>query len=126
VSAGNSIGANGTPPPALPSRLAKNASSPENVYLELTASPARFIIPFLLGLPRGPLNDEELKFDLGALGYPGHAYLGGKPPRDPAEFLAYALNQPDLDPRCGGSSLGETGSMGVSQFFEPTMSEFNL
>ena len=45
------------------------------------------------------LNDEELKADLGALGYPGFSYLRGKPSRNPTQLLSYALNQLDLDVR---------------------------
>ena len=45
------------------------------------------------------LNHEELKADLGALGYPGFSYLRGKPTRNPTQLLSYALNQPDLDAR---------------------------
>jgi transcriptional regulator with XRE-family HTH domain len=45
------------------------------------------------------LNDEELKADLGALGYPGFSYLRGKPTRNPTQLLSYALNQADLDVR---------------------------
>ena len=40
-------------------------------------------------------SDEELKSDLGALGYPGFAYLRGKPRRNPAQLLFHALNQSD-------------------------------
>ncbi len=36
---------------------------------------------------------------LGALGYPGFAYLKGRPDRNPAEVLLHALMQPDLDSR---------------------------
>jgi transcriptional regulator with XRE-family HTH domain len=45
------------------------------------------------------LNDEDLKADLGALGYPGFSYLRGKPARNPMQLLSYALNQADLDTR---------------------------
>lgn len=45
------------------------------------------------------LSDDELKSDLGALGYPGFSYLRGKPTRNPAQLLSFALNQADLDPR---------------------------
>jgi transcriptional regulator with XRE-family HTH domain len=46
-----------------------------------------------------PLKDEEMKADLGALGYPGFIYLRGRPKRNPVQLLFYALNQPDLDAR---------------------------
>lgn len=46
-----------------------------------------------------PLKDEEMKADLGALGYPGFSYLRGRPKRNPVQLLFYALNQPDLDAR---------------------------
>jgi hypothetical protein len=45
------------------------------------------------------LNDDDLKADLGTLGYPGFSYLSAKHKRNPAELLSYALNQPDLDAR---------------------------
>jgi transcriptional regulator with XRE-family HTH domain len=45
------------------------------------------------------LGESELKSDLGALGYPGFSYLRGKPTRNPAQLLFYALNQPDVDTR---------------------------
>jgi transcriptional regulator with XRE-family HTH domain len=45
------------------------------------------------------LTDEELKADLGALGYPGFSYLCGKPTRNPTQLLSYALNRADLDVR---------------------------
>jgi transcriptional regulator with XRE-family HTH domain len=44
-------------------------------------------------------NERELKSDLGALGYPGFAYLAKKPTRNPAQLLFHALDQPDLEPR---------------------------
>jgi transcriptional regulator with XRE-family HTH domain len=44
-------------------------------------------------------NEDELKSDLGALGYPGFAYLHGKPRRNPVQLLFHALNQSDLDVR---------------------------
>lgn len=46
-----------------------------------------------------PLNDDELKADLGALGYPGFSYLRGKPTRNPTQLLFKALNRADLDTR---------------------------
>src|ERR1039458_4636786 len=44
-------------------------------------------------------GERELKSDLGALGYPGFAYLGKKPTRNPAQLLFHALDQSDLEPR---------------------------
>jgi transcriptional regulator with XRE-family HTH domain len=44
-------------------------------------------------------NERELKSDLGALGYPGFAYLGKRATRNPAQLLFHALDQPDLDAR---------------------------
>jgi hypothetical protein len=41
------------------------------------------------------LNDDDLKADLGTLGYPGFSYLGAEHKRNPAELLSYALNQSD-------------------------------
>ena len=46
-----------------------------------------------------PLGENELRSNLGALGYPGFSYLRGRPTRNPAQLLFYALNQPDLDTR---------------------------
>lgn len=43
-------------------------------------------------------NDDQLAADLGALGYPGYAYLQGQT-RDPAEVLFDALDRRDLDAR---------------------------
>ena len=43
-------------------------------------------------------NDEQLAADLGALGYPGYAYLQGQT-RNPAEVLFDALDRRDLDAR---------------------------
>jgi len=45
------------------------------------------------------LNDDDLKADLGTLGYPGFSYLRAEHKRNPAELLSYALNQSDLDAR---------------------------
>jgi transcriptional regulator with XRE-family HTH domain len=43
-------------------------------------------------------SDDHLAADLGALGYPGYAYLRGHL-RNPAEVLFDALDRPDLDAR---------------------------
>jgi transcriptional regulator with XRE-family HTH domain len=43
-------------------------------------------------------SDDQLAADLGALGYPGYAYLQGQL-RNPAEVLFDALDRPDLDAR---------------------------
>ena len=43
-------------------------------------------------------NDDQLAADLGALGYPGYAYLHGQL-RNPAEVLFDALDRRDLDAR---------------------------
>jgi transcriptional regulator with XRE-family HTH domain len=45
------------------------------------------------------LNGDDLKADLGTLGYPGFSYLRAEHKRNPAELLSYALNQSDLDAR---------------------------
>lgn len=47
----------------------------------------------------GSMDENELQADLGALGYPGFAYLRGKPTRNPAQLLFSALDQSDLDSR---------------------------
>ena len=45
-----------------------------------------------------PVRRDQLAAEIGALDYPGFAYLGGKR-RNPAEVLLAALKQPDLDAR---------------------------
>lgn len=45
------------------------------------------------------MDENELQADLGALGYPGFAYLRGKPTRNPAQLLLSALDRADLDSR---------------------------
>src|SRR5579875_734642 len=55
-------------------------------------------LPLDLKEPRQWTN-EEWKRQLGALGYPGFAYLRGKPRRNPVQVLFHALNQNDLDAR---------------------------
>jgi transcriptional regulator with XRE-family HTH domain len=55
--------------------------------------------PELLPVSAGTrYSDDQLAADLGALGYPGYAYLRGQP-RNPAELLFDALDRPDLDAR---------------------------
>jgi transcriptional regulator with XRE-family HTH domain len=44
-------------------------------------------------------NDSELAEELGAMEYPGFAYLNRVPTRNPAEVLLDALDRPDLDTR---------------------------
>jgi transcriptional regulator with XRE-family HTH domain len=61
--------------------------------------------PTALPLPSGeavtPASSRKRDFsgELGALGYPGFAYLRVRTQRNPAEVLLDALNQPDLDAR---------------------------
>lgn len=60
--------------------------------------------PTALPLPEQPavsLHSAKPDFsaDLGALGYPGFAYLRTKAQRNPAQVLLDALNQPNLDAR---------------------------
>ena len=50
------------------------------------------------GTPASP-QKRDFSGELGALGYPGFAYLRVKAKRNPAEVLLDALNQPDLDAR---------------------------
>jgi transcriptional regulator with XRE-family HTH domain len=45
------------------------------------------------------LTEDDLKAELGTLGYPGFSYLQAEHKRNPAELLSYALKQPDLDVR---------------------------
>jgi len=51
----------------------------------------------------GSADENELQADLGALGYPGFAYLRGKPTRNPAQLLFSALDRSDLDSRLVGA-----------------------
>jgi transcriptional regulator with XRE-family HTH domain len=44
-------------------------------------------------------TDAELADELGAMGYPGFAYRGGQPSRNPAEVLLDALDRPELETR---------------------------
>ena len=48
-----------------------------------------------------PVSSQKRDFsaELGALGYPGFAYLRARKRRNPAEVLLEALNQPNLDAR---------------------------
>lgn len=52
-----------------------------------------------LGSAASSVDQNELQADLGALGYPGFAYLRSKPKRNPAQLLFSALDQSDLDSR---------------------------
>lgn len=45
------------------------------------------------------MDENELQADLGKLGYPGFAYVRGKPRRNPAQLLLSALDHSDLDSR---------------------------
>jgi transcriptional regulator with XRE-family HTH domain len=42
---------------------------------------------------------RDYSADLAALGYPGFAYLGARPPKNPAQVLLDALNEANLDAR---------------------------
>jgi transcriptional regulator with XRE-family HTH domain len=48
---------------------------------------------------RSALDESAFKSELGALGYPGFAYLGGKFHHNPASLLFLALDRDDLDSR---------------------------
>ncbi len=48
---------------------------------------------------QGSVDENELQADLGRLGYPGFAYIHGKPRRNPAQLLFSALDRSDLDSR---------------------------
>ena len=97
-------------------RQAANALGLTQAYLSMVESGRRPVSPGLATrasqvldlpptvLPMEPenslsLSDEELKADLGALGYPGFRYLRSKPERNPTQLLSYALNRADLDVR---------------------------
>ena len=58
-------------------------------------------LPLRSGEVGMPVSSHKRDFsaELGALGYPGFAYLRARRRRNPAEFLLEALNQPDLDAR---------------------------
>lgn len=45
------------------------------------------------------MTEDELRDQLGALGYPGFSYVKGKAQRNPAEVLFQALSRTDLDAR---------------------------
>ena len=45
------------------------------------------------------MNQRDYAADLGALGYPGFAYVKALSIADPAELLLHALNESDLDSR---------------------------
>lgn len=47
----------------------------------------------------GSADGNELQGDMGRLGYPGFAYLRGKPRSNPAQLLLGALDKSDLDSR---------------------------
>jgi transcriptional regulator with XRE-family HTH domain len=48
---------------------------------------------------QGTVDENELQADLGRLGYPGFAYLRGKPTRNPAQLLLSALDNSNVDTR---------------------------
>jgi transcriptional regulator with XRE-family HTH domain len=59
-----------------------------------------FAEPTFLPLDASRREDEtRLADELGAMGYPGFAYLAEKPKRNPAELLLDALDRPDLSTR---------------------------
>jgi transcriptional regulator with XRE-family HTH domain len=64
------------------------------------AAKALHLPPSVLPLSHSSfLSDDDLKAELGALGYPGFRYLQGKAKYNPAEVLFTALNRGDLDSR---------------------------
>ena len=75
----------------LPARLARRAVT------VLEASPV--VLPLRLESLEEPFDSDKVRNELAALGYPGFAYLGGKARRNPAEVLANALKESNLDSR---------------------------
>jgi transcriptional regulator with XRE-family HTH domain len=75
----------------LPTRLARRAVA------VLGASPAA--LPLRVESLVESFDSDAVRKELAALGYPGFAYLGGKARHNPAEVLANALKEADLDSR---------------------------
>lgn len=76
---------------SLPVRLARRAAE------VLQASPVT--LPLRAEALQEAFDSDKVCKQLAALGYPGFAYMGGKAKQNPAEVLAGALLQPDLDVR---------------------------
>ena len=76
---------------ALPARLARRAAE------VLQASPVT--LPLRLEALGEPFDSDKVRTQLAALGYPGFAHLEGRVRHNPAELLAGALKQDDLDTR---------------------------
>ena len=76
---------------ALPARLARQAAR------LLDASPVT--LPLRLEALNEPFDSDKVRTQLAALGYPGFAHLEGRVRHNPAELLAGALKQNDLDMR---------------------------
>ena len=75
----------------LPPRLAYKAARVLNL--------APTSLPIRVNAPLSPVAADQLARQLGALGYPGFAYLRAGWKRNPAEVLVSALAQPNLEPR---------------------------
>ena len=76
---------------ALPARLARRAAE------VLQASPVT--LPLRLEALGELFDSDKVRTQLAALGYPGFAHLEGRVRHNPAELLAGALKQDDLDTR---------------------------
>lgn len=76
---------------ALPARLTRRAVT------AFEASPV--VLPLSVEPLEQPFDSDKVRNELAALGYPGFAYLGGKARHNPAEVLANALKEPNLDSR---------------------------
>jgi len=79
---------------AASARVARRAQS--TLHLPPTVLPVRPQLTAEASAARPVLDFQRA---LGALGYPGFAYLRQRQKRNPAEVLFVALNQPDLDAR---------------------------
>ncbi len=75
----------------LPTRLARRAAE------VLHASPVT--LPLRVETLEEAFDSDKVRTQLAALGYPGFAHLSGKVKRNPAEVLAGALKESDLDTR---------------------------
>jgi len=65
----------------------------------LKLPPTALPLPGDQRLEESTTRKHDFSRELGVLGYPGFAHLGGKAGLNPALLLFDALNEPDLDPR---------------------------
>lgn len=82
--------------------MVERAERPVSVELGRRAVTLFEVPATALPLPEyrpGGFDERGFKQALGALGYPGFAYLGGEARFNPAEVLMHALDENDLDAR---------------------------